>query len=248
MAKQKPLKKVWVTKKLIARLARDEVPWKAKTIEEVLNRVADETNLVRTRTKHGKRQFRAKDIAKYGFDPCVMEQLEQMLGKKKAPVFASVGWALTQLFDPEAVAQARQEVMEAFTVVEADDSAPRDRIWFSSKVAEKVLSRLSFGVKPHQKTETFLENKLALLTAIAGCDEDGAPSAITDLRAAKAVDDVWLNVQDLVDLGQDEVALTWLRTRLTPNFGPQSILLMQDVAKTLQAIYPVGPQSAKPKQ
>ncbi len=208
MAKQKPLKKVWVTRKLIARLARDEVPWKAKTIREVLNRVADETNLVRTRTKHGKRQFRAKDIAMYGYDPCIMEQLEHLLGKKKAGIFASVGWALTELFDPKAVAQARQEVQEAFADVGVDHNAPRDRIWFSSTVFDKVLEQLSFGIKPHQKTETFLANKLALLAALAGCDEDGAPSSITNLRTISAVDAVWLNVQDVVELGQDETALT----------------------------------------
>lgn len=248
MAKKPSLKKAWVTKKVIRQLAEGLVPWDRKDIQRALSHLADQPGVVRSRERHGRVEVRAIDVTRIDGDLCLMEQLERHLSKKDMAIIDSCNLALVELFDPESITQAREEIQVAFTAVGINLEAPRDKIWFSSTVLENILTVLNVSVQKPQKIETFLENKLALLEALAGCDEQGAPAAITNLRTLRVVTETWLNVQDVVTLGQDEAALSWLRMRCKPNFGPKSILLMQDVARALVEVYPTDPRPIKAKK
>ena len=239
MAKRPSLKKAWITSRVIRQVA-DDIDATPKEVRQALKRLSKAVGNIRSRTKKGKVEYRAADVAACSF---TLETMEVMSLDDSALV-VSIGWSLTKLFDPESIKQAQRTVTEAFDGMGLNAKTPRDKVWFSSTVFDKVVEELGYIVNKPSKNSTFLQNKLALLKAQAGLEIEGTPTSVTNLRTTKVVSETWLNVQDLVVLGQDEEALVWLSKRLTPDFGPQSVLLMECVAEALLLLYPVDPQPA----
>lgn len=232
MAKLPSLEEAWITKRIIG-LVADDLNVTPREIRRTLKRLGEVETGIRQRDMKGKVQYRAADVASHSF---TMESFDS-LSDDESSLAMSIGWSLTKLLDPEAIAEAQCIAMEAFIALGFNRQAPREQIWFHDTVFEAVLKEIGDVAAHPSSTRTLMLNNLAYLEAFAGCDAPGAPKAVRNLRVKSVVGALFLNVQDLVVLGEDEEALAWLRQKIR-EFGPKSMLLMELIAEALRHLYP----------